>query len=122
MSTTRLFSVARALVAAMVVGWLVVRGLVDHAGDIARVGGRPGLQSVLATEVAGGLAWRVALVGVGLGLADLIVTRAAWQRRLRMGKDEVRREHKDAEGADPQVKQARSARSASSSRRRRSRA
>jgi type III secretion protein U len=34
------------------------------------------------------------------------VVRTAWMRRLRMSKDEVRREHKDSEG-DPMLKQAR---------------
>jgi type III secretion protein U len=45
-------------------------------------------------------------VGLALGVLDVVVTRGAWLRRLRMTKDEVKREHKDAEG-DPQQKAAR---------------
>jgi type III secretion protein U len=105
-STTRLFAVARALFAGVVVAWLAWRGLADHVVDLARLGGRPGWTSTLVAEVAGALAWRAALVGLALGVLDVVVTRGAWLRRLRMSKDEVRREHKDAEG-DPQQKAAR---------------
>jgi type III secretion protein U len=103
---TRLFAVARALVAGLVVGWLAWRGLADHAVDLARVGGRPPWIAALVGEIAGGLAWRAALVGLALGLVDVLVTRRAWLGRLRMTKDEVKREHKESEG-DPHVKAAR---------------
>jgi flagellar biosynthesis protein FlhB len=106
MSGTRLFAVARSLVAAVVVGWLAVRGLGDHIVDLSRVGGRLAWAPVVVGEVAGGLAWKAALVGLALGVLDLVVVRSAWMRRLRMSKDEVRREHKDSEG-DPQLKAAR---------------
>lgn len=105
-SGTRLFAVARALVAGAVIAWLAIRGLEDHVVDFARVSGRSTFIPVLVAEVAGALAWRAALVGLGLGVIDLVVTRASWLRKLRMSKDEVRREHKDAEG-DPQLKAAR---------------
>ncbi|HEY8090992.1 MAG TPA: EscU/YscU/HrcU family type III secretion system export apparatus switch protein [Polyangiaceae bacterium] len=105
-STTRLFAVLRALVAGTVVAWLAFRGLGDHIVDVARVGGRSTLLAGLVAEVAGTLAWRAALVGLGLGVLDLVVTRGAWLRKMRMTKEEIRREHKDAEG-DPQQKAAR---------------
>jgi flagellar biosynthesis protein FlhB len=105
-SSTRLFAVVRALVAAGVVGWLGYSGLRDHVVDLARLGGRLQWAPTVVAQVAGALAWRAALVGLGLGLLDLLVTRAAWRRRLRMGKDEVKREHKDNDG-DPQLKAAR---------------
>ena len=57
-------------------------------------------------DVAGRFAWHAAAVGLALGLADVVVTRRAWLGRLRMTKDEVKREHKDAEG-DPRVRAAR---------------
>ncbi len=108
LSGTRLFAVARSLLAAVVVGWLAVRGLTDHVVDLARLAGpgRVAWAPAVVGEIAGGLAWRAALVGLGLGLVDLLVVRTAWMRRLRMSKDEVRREHKDSEG-DPQLKAAR---------------
>lgn len=105
-SSTRLFAVVRALVAAGVIGWLTYSGLRDHVVDLARLGGRLQWAPTVVGQVAGALAWRAALVGLGLGLLDLLVTRAAWRRRLRMGKDEVKREHKDNDG-DPQLKAAR---------------
>jgi type III secretion protein U len=106
LSAPRLFAVARALVAGVVVAWLAWRGLAEHVVDLARLGGRPWWIPAVVAEVAGALAWRAALVGLALGVVDLVVTRGAWLRRLRMSKDEVRREHKEAEG-DPQHKAAR---------------
>jgi flagellar biosynthesis protein FlhB len=105
-STTRLFAVARALVAGAIVGWLGWKGLRDHAVDLARCSGRASWAGVVISDVAGALAWRAALVGLALGLVDVLVTRRAWLRRLRMSKDEVRREYKESEG-DPQLKAAR---------------
>ncbi len=105
-STTRLFTVARALAAGLVVAWLAWRILAGHLGDLARTSGRVRFVGVVASEAAGGLLWKAALVGIAIGLVDLLVTRTAWKRRLRMGKDEVRREHKESEG-DPQIKAAR---------------
>src|SRR6185369_8116096 len=45
----------------------------------------------------------VALVGIGLGLVDLVIAHRAWRSRLRMTKDEIRREYREAEG-DPELK------------------
>jgi type III secretion protein U len=105
-SAARLFAVARALVAVAIVGVLAWQGLRDAIVDVARLAGRGEFVGLVAGHVAGGLAWRAALVGLGLGALDLVVTRRTWLRRLRMSKDEVKREHKDAEG-DPQLKAAR---------------
>lgn len=105
-SPSRLFAVARALVAGAIVAWLAWSGLRDHVVDLARSSGRARWAVVVLSDAAAALAWRAALVGVVLGAIDLLVTRAAWRRRLRMSKDEVRREYKDTEG-DPQIKAAR---------------
>jgi flagellar biosynthesis protein FlhB len=112
-SGTRLFAVGRSLVAAAVVCWLAWRGLREGIVDIASATRSPtsgavhvdGLATVIS-EAAGALVWRAAFVGLALGVVDLLVTRRAWLRRLRMSKDEVRREHKESEG-DPHVKAAR---------------
>lgn len=106
LSPARLFAVARALVAAGIVGWLAYAALADHLVDLARTSGRAAWVGVVVASIAGGLAWKAALVGVAIGVLDVVVTRTAWRRRLRMTKDEVRREHKDSEG-DPQLKAAR---------------
>jgi flagellar biosynthesis protein FlhB len=107
-SGTRLFAVARALFAGTVVCWLAWIGLRDRIADVARLAGRPGVgwAAAVVSEVAVALAWRAALVGLGLAVVDILVTRRAWLRRLRMSKDEVRRETKESEG-DPHVKAAR---------------
>ena len=105
-STTRVFAVARSLLAGTLIGWLAYAGLRDHVVDLSRLAGRPAWADPVLTEVAKTLAWRAAGFGLALGLLDMLVTRTAWKRRLRMGKDEVKREHKDAEG-DPQLKAAR---------------
>jgi type III secretion protein U len=106
LSPARLFAVARALVAAGIVGWLAYAALADHLVDLARTSGRGAWVGVVVASIAGGLAWKAALVGVAIGVLDVVVTRTTWKRRLRMTKDEVRREHKDSEG-DPQLKAAR---------------
>ena len=105
-SGARLFAVGRALVAACVVGWLALRDLTDCVVDIARLAGRPAWTGVAVAHVAGRFAWHAAAVGLTLGLLDFFVTRRAWLGRLRMTKDEVKREHKDSEG-DPMVRAAR---------------
>lgn len=105
-SATRLFAVVRAFVASAIVAWLAYAALGQHVVDFARVAGRPEWIGVVVREVAGGLAWRAALIGLAIAALDVVVTRGAWRRKLRMTKDEVKREHRDAEG-DPQLKAAR---------------
>lgn len=105
-SAARLFAVVRAIVASAVVSWVAYGALRDHLSAIAHLVGRPRSIASVLGEVAGVVAWRAALVGLAIGALDLAVTRYAWMRKLRMGKDEVRREHRDAEG-DPQLKAAR---------------
>jgi type III secretion protein U len=52
------------------------------------------------------VATRVAVVGLLLAAADVVVTRASWKKKLMMTKEEVKREHKESEG-DPAQKAAR---------------
>jgi flagellar biosynthesis protein FlhB len=109
LSPARLFAVVRALGAAAIVGWLAYAALADHLvdlGHVSRTSGRAAWVGVVVASIAGGLAWKAALVGVAIGAVDVVVTRTAWRRRLRMTKDEVRREYKESEG-DPQLKAAR---------------
>ncbi len=105
-SGQRLFAVVRAIVAGAVIGWLAYRDLSQHLVDVSRVAGRLPWVAVVMTDVTGRFAWHAAVVGLVLGLVDGVVTRRAWLGRLRMSKDEVRREHKDAE-ADPELRAAR---------------
>lgn len=105
-STQRIISIARALVAALLVGYLAIRLLVDHAGDIARTTGEPALGMFAAGHLLKRLGWIAALVGLGLGAVDLLIVRRAWLKRNRMTKDEIKREYKESEG-DPELKAAR---------------
>jgi flagellar biosynthesis protein FlhB len=105
-SSARLFAVVRSLLAGAVVAWLAFDAVRAHLVDFAHLPGRIRWVSVVAADVARGLAWRAGIVGLVLGAADLAVTRRAWLRRLRMTKDEVNREYKESEG-DPQIKAAR---------------
>ena len=106
LSAQRGLTVLRALILAGVVGWLAERTVIAHLGDVTRTGGRLAYAGPLANEMVGTLLRTVAFVGLALGAVDLVVTRRAWAKRLRMTKDEVKREHKESEG-DPQVKAAR---------------
>jgi flagellar biosynthesis protein FlhB len=111
-SGPRLFGVVRALAGGSAVAWLAWTGVRSRVIDLARLGARPHdplLESrlgVVVADVAGALAWRAALVGLALGAVDLLVTRRAWRKRLRMSKEEVKREYKETEG-DPEIKAAR---------------
>jgi flagellar biosynthesis protein FlhB len=105
-SPSRLFAVARAFVAAAAVAWLTMHVLGDHLVDLARTTGRASWVAVVVGDLSRWLAWRAALVGLALGVLDLLFTRQAWRRKLRMSKEEVKREHRDTEG-DPQMKAAR---------------
>jgi type III secretion protein U len=105
-SFARLFAVGRALVATGLVAWIAYEDLGERIADIARTAGRLRWTSVVLEDVAGRFAWHAAAVGLALGLVDLLVQRQAWRGRLKMTRDEVKREHRDAEG-DPAVRAAR---------------
>jgi flagellar biosynthesis protein FlhB len=99
----RSFAVVRALVAALLVAsfsWLLFR---THAVDLAATTGNELSIVPVALALGRKLAWAAALVGLALGAIDLAVTFRAWRERHKMSRDEVRREHREAEG-DPQVK------------------
>jgi flagellar biosynthesis protein FlhB len=99
----RLFTAARALVGAVLVAWIAAHELRAHAADIARTSGRLVFAAPAAAAVARTTAWEVALAGLAIGVVDVVVVRAARRRRLRMSRDDVKRERKEAEG-DPLLK------------------
>lgn len=105
-SAQRIISIVRALVAALLVGYLATRLLVDHAADIARTVGEPALGMFAAGHLLKRLGWIAALVGLALGAVDLLIVRRGWLKRNRMTKDEIKREYKESEG-DPELKAAR---------------
>ncbi len=105
-SWQRVVSIARALVAASLVGWFALRQLSSHAADFATAVGDARSALALAGHLASRVAWFAAAVGLSLGLVDLLLTRRAWLNRHRMSKDEIKREYRESEG-DPAVKAAR---------------
>jgi len=99
----RAWALIRALSTAVLVGWLTVSVLRDHAADLARSAGNPEAIVPLVGALGRELGLAALLVALLFGAVDLAVTARAWRSRLRMTKDEVRREHREAEG-DPDVK------------------
>jgi flagellar biosynthesis protein FlhB len=106
LSMQRVASLGRALVAATLVAVIAVKLLVAGAPDLAGTVGDASLAAALGGQLARRLLWWGALVGLALGGLDVLLTRRAWLRRNRMTKDEIRREHREAEG-DPEIKAAR---------------
>jgi len=90
-SWQRVVSIARALVAAALVGWYAVRQLATHGADFGAAVGNARAAAVLAASLALHVAWFAAAVGLSLGLVDLLLTRRAWFNRHRMTKDEIKR-------------------------------
>ncbi|MCA9629242.1 MAG: EscU/YscU/HrcU family type III secretion system export apparatus switch protein [Myxococcales bacterium] len=105
-NTQRLFSLTRALITALVLGWLTVRELKAELPSLAATIGEAPRAAAVAGDLSRHLAWIAAGVGLALAGVDILITRRAWMKRLRMTKDEVKREHKESEG-DPEIKAAR---------------
>jgi flagellar biosynthetic protein FlhB len=106
----------KVLVKAAVVGALVYRAVIDL---MPVLGSERSMDYVLSAvaDHALGLLRAVALAGLLMAAADYAVQRRRVGKQTRMTKDEVRREHKQAEG-DPLVKSAIRSRQLSASRQR----
>lgn len=102
----RLVAVARAALFAGVVAYFTVTALRENATAFARAAGRVDAAFLVAATLALGIAKRSAAVGIGLAVLDIVLTRHTWRSKLKMTKEEVKREHKESEG-DPQQKAAR---------------
>jgi flagellar biosynthesis protein FlhB len=99
----RLLAVARALASALFVAlfsWLLFR---EHVADFALAAGNELAVVPVVRALGLRLAWASALVFLALGVVDVAVTFRGWRERHKMSKDEVRREHREAEG-DPEVR------------------
>jgi flagellar biosynthesis protein FlhB len=107
LSARRLWNVARALLAALAVGFLAFHVLVQHAPDLANGVANTRAVSAIAGIAAHRIARDAALIGLAFAVVDLVVTRRTFRAKLRMTKTEVKREHRESEG-DPQLKAARS--------------
>lgn len=102
----RLYQVLRAAIAAGFVAWLSIDVMWNQASAIASTLGNAPSAAWLSATLVRQILWVGTLVSVVLALIDVGVTRYLWLKRNRMSKDEVKREHKEAEG-DPSLKQER---------------
>jgi flagellar biosynthesis protein FlhB len=105
-SPQRASQIARSLLAAVAIALVVRSAFREHLPDLAATLGSPQKAAVVAGMLSARLVRDVALVLLAAAFADLALTRRAWMKRLRMSKDEVKRESKESEG-DPQLKAAR---------------
>jgi flagellar biosynthesis protein FlhB len=99
----RFFSLLRAALATFVAAALVWRLLTSHAADVVETAGNLDGVGPLALVLGRSLGVSIALLGVALGLVDLVIVHRLWRRRNRMTRDEVRREFREAEG-DPEIR------------------
>lgn len=99
----RAFGLVRALAGALAVSVLAVVVLRDHAADLANAAGNGESIAPLVLALGKSIGWGALLVGLAVAAVDVAVSRRAFLRRHRMTKDEVRREHREAEG-DPELK------------------
>jgi flagellar biosynthesis protein FlhB len=97
------FGLVRALVGALAVAALAVGTLKDHAASVANAAGNDAAILPLVLALGKSIGFSAVVVGLALTAVDLAVSRHAFHRRHRMTKDEVRREHREAEG-DPELK------------------
>jgi flagellar biosynthesis protein FlhB len=105
-SGARLWNVARALSAALVVGYLAWGALRRYAVDLSHTVGTGVSAASVAALAAKGIARDAAAIGIAFALVDLVVVRRSLLSKLRMSKSEVKREYRESEG-DPQLKAAR---------------
>jgi len=99
----RVWALVRALLTAVLVGWLTLAVLRDHAADLALSAGNRDAIVPLVGALGRELGLGALLVALIFGAVDLAVVARAWRSRLRMTKDEVRREQREAEG-DPEMR------------------
>jgi FlhB-like protein len=102
----RAFQAVRALLGALVVGWLCWLLLRAHAQSVVNTLGDVRSAARLAAELAMQLVWLALGVGSVFAAIDWVVARRAWLKRNRMSKHEIQREFREAEG-DPHQKQER---------------
>ncbi|HVZ74352.1 MAG TPA: EscU/YscU/HrcU family type III secretion system export apparatus switch protein, partial [Polyangia bacterium] len=86
------------------VAWSVLRPAGLTLGALVALTGAapPRILGALG-DVAGRLALRLAVAGLALGAVDALLAARRHQRSLRMTRDEVKREHREAEG-DPETR------------------
>jgi flagellar biosynthesis protein FlhB len=105
-SLERGLGILRALVAAALVIAITRSTLIELLPALAETPGELGQALSVAGLAAGRIARDAALLGLALGLVDLLVVRRAWRRRWMMTHAEVQRDFRESEG-NPELKAAR---------------
>lgn len=100
------FAVLRSFLVMLAVGYLSVRLIGAHLGDFVATVGSWSSAWALGVELSRKLLGYAVLAAVVLAVADVLVIRRSWLSRLRMTRDEIKREHREAEG-DPKLRQER---------------
>jgi flagellar biosynthesis protein FlhB len=89
-----------------IVLWLTLRVLSRNAAQLSAAVGDVAASGALARELGTELGWLVALAGLAIAGADLVLVWHWWRRRLRMTRAEVAEEKRTTEG-DPHLRAAR---------------
>ncbi|MNX45614.1 Flagellar biosynthetic protein FlhB [compost metagenome] len=94
----------KGLIKISIVGWICYAVISDRYVELATAygSGLLGLGTLIGTT-AWSIAWRVMMALVVLGLVDFAYQRYEWEKNLKMTKQEVKDEWKQAEGS-PEVK------------------
>ncbi|PIE18817.1 MAG: EscU/YscU/HrcU family type III secretion system export apparatus switch protein [Proteobacteria bacterium] len=99
-----LVELAKSLVKVFGIGGVAFYTLWQHAPQIVRLAGHAPERALAASAAClGQMAMRVGLLALALAIADLLYQRHTHRKKLRMTKEEVKREAKESEG-DPQHK------------------
>ena len=92
------------------IGMVFLLGFLAVKGSLAvllSLGHMPAVATLsIGSDVARGFLWTVGMVFVGIAGLDYFFQRFQWKKKLKMSKDEVKREYKESEG-DPHIKQER---------------
>jgi flagellar biosynthesis protein FlhB len=105
-SSTTLVALLRWLTVALLFGFAALRLLESAAAALAGSFGSAPVALRLLAELCRRLLWVALAIGALSGASDALWARRAWFARLRMTRDEVRREQRENDG-DEAVKQAR---------------
>jgi flagellar biosynthetic protein FlhB len=99
-----LFELVKSILKVFGIGGVAFYTLWQHAPQIVRLTGHaPELALAATAACLGTMALRVGLLALVLAVADLLYQRHTHHKKLRMTKEEVKRESKESEG-DPQHK------------------
>lgn len=104
----QLFEVGKSLLVALIVGWLTWSGVCAAAPVAFRSVAHDGRALVILLEALATLFTKISGVLVALGVSDFALARWRHRRELMMSHEDVKQEHKNAEG-DPHAKAARKA-------------